>query len=258
MFYSIRNLKSKFDTCYSIESDLKFLKWDLIQLEQELFLVKDNKQNWKTIKWNVVYLWNLFEPRTIEFQEFFQKYRFCWYFKVFGLYIKDYWKICKLKLPQIKRAQKNDRNWSYVSEYKNYENFQDYIKMWDQNIKTINYWFFENFKAWEWQNLFIFPDIWSINSFVQTIDFDYTILNSSSTSLSKMRTFLEIKKWKEKNIITTSSGVFQDRKNLQSIFLFDPYKWYYKNQQNPRYYVPDLVKQIAFFYNVPNLYFVMV
>jgi primosomal protein N' len=105
--------------------------------------------------------------------------------------------------------------------------------------------------------LFVFPDLWSINCFTEKIKWKYDILNVSSTSLNRYKFFLDVKTGKKKNIITTQAGVFQDWKNLNSIFLFEPYKWYYKNQQNPRYHLQDLVKQIKFFYGVEKLYFVM-
>lgn len=258
MFYSIWNLKNKFDSINHIESDSKFLIWDLIQKDGDFFLVKDNENIWKPIAWKFSYFWNLFEARTLKFQEFFQNYRFSWYFRVFNLYVKDFENLRKVRLPIIKRGKKINITWTYISKYKNYENYKDFLKMWDMNIKSIKYDYFLDFKPGKWQNLFVFPDLRSINSFTQKIDFKYHVYSSNSTNLSKLKDFVDIKTWKIKNVITTHSGVFQDRKNLQNIFIFDPYKWYYKNQQSPRYCMPDLAKQVSFFYNVPNLYFVMV
>jgi len=146
--------------------------------------------------------------------------------------------------------------WAYISEYKKFDDYLNYLAMWDYNIKFINYEFFYEYEPWKWQNLFIFPDLWSLTIFLESINFNYQVVSVSATKKQRIKNFFDIKLWKIKNIITTHGWIFQDWKNLQTIFVFDPYKWYYKNQQNPRYYLPDVVKQIKFFYNVKELYFV--
>lgn len=258
MNYSIWPIKNKFDITYTIKTDLKFLIWDLIKINNDFFLIKDTKAKWNNIEGKISYIWNLFQPRTIYFQEFFSKYWYSYFFKIFNLFIQEEIYIERFKLPKIKKAKKFNIDTTYISEYSNIENYWKYLKMWDDSIEIVNYDFFKNFKPLNWQNLFVFPDLWSISCFVENIKFEYNLLDVSWTNLSRIKHFFQIKFWKEKNIITTSAWIFQDWYDLKSIFVFDPYKWYYKNQQNPRYYIPDVAKQIKFFYWVKNLYYVIV
>lgn len=257
MLYSIWNIENRFDACYSIETNEKINIWDLIKTNDwSIFLVKDKKANWNKIDiQNFSNLWNLFSNQTILFQNFISSYWYSYYFKFYKLYVHDNKYIKKYPLPIIKREKKINIEWNYISEYTNFETFENYIKMWDNEIKTISY--NDKFELSKYQNLFVFPDLWAINCFTQKIDFKYHIVNPTSTALSRWKDFLAIKNGKYKNIITTHSGVFQDWKKLETIYVFSPYKWYYKNQQNPRYFLPDLVKQIKFFYNVKNVYFVV-
>jgi len=259
MKYTIWNIENKFDASYAVDLDLKLLVWDLIQIEADIFLVKDDLWNWKEISVsNVKYIWNLFSQKTLLFQKFFANYWYSWYFKIFNLYVQDSKYILKYDLPQVKRHKKIDISGNYVSEYKDFDCYKNYLKMWDKDIKVVDYSYFDNFTPWKGQNLFVFPDLWSINCFTKNINWKYDILNVSWTNLYRYKMFLDIKSWKKKNIITTQAGVFQDWKDLKTIYLFDPYKWYYKNQQNPRYHLQDVVKQIKFFYGVEELIYVMV
>jgi len=230
MRYSIWNVDSKFDANYSIDVEEKLLVWDLILLNTEIFLVKDNIWNGKEISWDIKYLWNLFSSNTILFQNFVSKYWYSYYFKFFNLYIQDTKYLLKYELPKIKRQKKIDIKGQYISEYKKFDTYEDYLKMWDDSIKIISYDYFKNYNPWKGQNLFIFPDLWSINCFTEKINWKYDVLNVSWTALSRYKFFLDVKNGKKNNIITTQAGVFQDWKNLKSIYLFEPYKWYYKNQ----------------------------
>jgi hypothetical protein len=42
--------------------------------------------------------------------------------------------------------------------------------------------------------------------------------------------------------------VFQPYACLKKIFLFDPQKWYYHNQQDPRYSLPTVIHQMGKLY----------
>lgn len=257
MIYNIWNINSKFDACYLINLDKKLLIWDLIKIWLDYFLVKWEKWVWKEIIWDVEYIWNLFSSRTIMFQQFASNYYYSYYFKIFSLFIQDSQYINRIKLPEIKRQKKNIVDWFYISKYEYFEKYDDYLKMWDNTIKTINYNFFDNYLPNKKQNLFVFPDLWTLFCFEEKTKFKHTILNPWWTNLYKIKMFSDIKSDKVKNIFTTHSWVFQDWKNLSSIFVFDPYKWYYKNQQNPRYNLLDIVKQIKFFYGTDDIYHVL-
>jgi len=48
------------------------------------------------------------------------------------------------------------------------------------------------------------------------------------------------------NQIYASPGeIFQDYDNLKKIIFIDPHKWYYANQQDPRYKVGAVLEEMA-------------
>ncbi|MDR0651047.1 MAG: hypothetical protein LBG59_06750 [Candidatus Peribacteria bacterium] len=47
------------------------------------------------------------------------------------------------------------------------------------------------------------------------------------------------------SIVATHSEVFQPYKHLKKIFLIDPHKWYYHNQQDPRYSLVSVVQRMG-------------
>ncbi len=255
MFYSVWPLWASFDSTYTIESKDKFLIWDIIFVNEDLFLVIDNKASWKEIHWEIKLYGNLFTPTTIFFQKFISKYWYSWYFKFFKLYIPDIKYVLRYDLPLLKR-HKFDLEWEYIFKYENFDKYCNYLKLWDDSIKCLDVKEFSPNLLSSKQNLIVFPDDWSLFNFYEKYKI-WEVLDINSTSLTRYKMFLKVKMGKVKTLITTHGGVFQDWKNLEKIFVFYPYKWYYKNQQNPRYYLPELSKQIKFFYNVNDLYFLM-
>jgi len=101
------------------------------------------------------------------------------------------------------------------------------------------------------QNLVIIPDNRSRKN--QLSDFfsqDFiTNLYSTDTQNRKDQHRREIKKSKTWIIIATQSEIFQPFNNLWSILLIDWYKWYYHNQQDPRYDVNEVVKKLQELWN---------
>jgi hypothetical protein len=253
MIYQIRPVWASFDSTYWIESSNKYLIWDVVQINTDLFLIVGNQKEWKQIPDKETYYGNLFTPTTVYFQKFISNYWYSWYFRFFKLYIQDPKYILKYSLPEIKRHKLQIQN-DYISEYKDFETYCGYLKMWDSQIKCINIQDFNTRLLSDKQNLLVFPDNWSLFNFYQQ-HWVGEILDVNSTNLTRYKTFFKVKSWKIKTLLTTHWGVFQDWKNLKTIFVFFPYKWYYKNQQNPRYYLPELAKQMKFFYNVDDLYF---
>lgn len=255
MLYELRPLWVNFDTTYFIESEKIFLIWDLLKIWKDYYLIVWNKKWTKELKNNILYYWNLFNPTTIYFQQFLKNYWYSRYFKFFKLYIQDIKHLNKYELPKIKKHK--FETWEeYINKYKNYETYNNYIKNGDTNIKTININNFSIDLLSKKQNLIVFPDNWSLFNFYNKYNI-WDILDINTTSLTRYKFFFNVKTWKIKTLLTTHWWVFQDRKSLQTIFVFFPYKWYYKNQQNPRYLLPELIKQMKFFYNVKNLYFLL-
>jgi len=255
MFYEIWPLWVSYDSTYFVETDDKFLIWDLLKLNDEPFLILSTQKSWKQLDWKIEYVWNLFTPRTVFFQKFLANYWYSWYFRFYRLFIQDSKHVLKYDLPKIKRF-KFDIDGTYISEYRKFDTYFDYLKMGDDDIKILYLSDFSSDLVVDGQNLFVFPDDWSLFNFKKKSGLSWDILDVNSTSLTRFKHFLNIKNWKYKNIFTTHGGVFQDWKKLQNIFVFFPYKWYYKNQQNPRYWLPELAKQIKFFYKVENLYYI--
>ncbi|HCB51099.1 TPA: hypothetical protein DEP21_00695 [Patescibacteria group bacterium] len=71
------------------------------------------------------------------------------------------------------------------------------------------------------------------------------MLSSSDSQNKKDKSFWEIKTGNIGTIITTHAELFQDFAKLEKIVFVDPHKWYYANQQDPRYKTPDVVAKLA-------------
>lgn len=102
------------------------------------------------------------------------------------------------------------------------------------------------------QELRIFPDIWTMYNITTQEQRDTnTFRHSKLTPLQKVRIFRQTQMQQEGNYLTTYAGIFQSRKNLTHIYMFYPHKWYYANQQDPKYKTQDVVKQLAHVYKIP-------
>ncbi len=116
-----------------------------------------------------------------------------------------------------------------------------------------NWFFTKDSKKQNWQQLFVFPDLWTLyNSFENSyLQQDWVkILYSSMTDKQKMTTYNDIKSWNINTLLATSSEIFQDWYDLQHIFFVDPYKWYYESFQDPRYKISDVLNKIAEIYGI--------
>jgi primosomal protein N' len=68
---------------------------------------------------------------------------------------------------------------------------------------------------------------------------------SSQTQNQKDIHRWQIKRGQVSVILCTYAEIFQDFADLQKIIRVDPHKWYYANQQDPRYKVGDVLAQMA-------------
>ena len=73
-------------------------------------------------------------------------------------------------------------------------------------------------------------------------------LLSLDTQNKKDQHWRAIKNGARGPIIATQSEVFQPFIDLTTIVIFDPHKWYYHNQQEPRYSIPTVVKKMEEIY----------
>lgn len=99
------------------------------------------------------------------------------------------------------------------------------------------------------QQLIIFPDLRTMHAYIAEHKNDlpevFLTLHSQTSAKQKAQAFRSLKFWKATTVLCTYSQLFQDRAHLTSITLIDQHKWYYKSQQDPRYYVPTVAQQLA-------------
>lgn len=105
------------------------------------------------------------------------------------------------------------------------------------------------------QQLVVFPDLWTLHNEVGWDKNEIfhlpqvSFLHGKSTKKQKSDAFLGIRDWSIGTLFCTYSQIFQDWQNLQQIILIDQHKRYYKNQQDPRYYVPTVLEKMAKIWN---------
>lgn len=115
------------------------------------------------------------------------------------------------------------------------------VKGWPKSTKIVQTIFS---LAQEGQTLIVFPDVWTM---FNTIDEKFrndshvALLLSIQTQNQKDIHRWEIKKWTKSVILCTYAEIFQDFFDLKKIIFVDPHKWYYANQQDPRYKVAEVI-----------------
>ncbi len=101
------------------------------------------------------------------------------------------------------------------------------------------------------QELYIFPDMWSLMNTVplsQQTAHGHIVISSQMTPKQKDIAWWKIKKWIITKVFSTHAGIFQDWNTLNKIYLHDPHKRYYANQQEPRYKVNSCVSTMKKIY----------
>ena len=101
------------------------------------------------------------------------------------------------------------------------------------------------------QTLIVYPDLRTIMNTIDEKEFakkEVAFLNSTSSQWQKDKQRWAIKQWQVSLIYASPSEIFQDFHNLKKIILIDPHKWYYANQQDPRYKVGAVLEEMAKLY----------
>lgn len=99
-----------------------------------------------------------------------------------------------------------------------------------------------------WQTLIVFPTVWSM--FMHLKDTGLMELNGSVVlhgqlhASARSKAFRAIKSWSVHTVYSTYSQVFRDWNNLQKVILIDQHAWWYKNFQEPRYFLPTIVQKM--------------
>lgn len=94
------------------------------------------------------------------------------------------------------------------------------------------------------QELIVYPTLRSLLQKEDQDDATTLILHGGSTPVQKAKGFWAVKMWSVQRIAVTHSQAFHDRANLERIQLHDIHAWWYKNQRDPRYYVPTVIKHL--------------
>ncbi len=211
----------------------KSTPWDLFLFWDEYFL-----SLWDDISFFEQYLYEIREPeskfqliekkfissKTIDFINYMVYQRYCPYYNVIKYFLSpEIDKLLERKTAKKKSILTN----SCIN--------------WNQNMQL----------DVEWQNLIIFPDLWTLmntidKSVMQQSHID--VLQSTNTQNQKDKSRWNIKQWNTKVIIATHSEIFQDYKNLKKIVIFYPHKRYYSNQQDPRYKTLAVVQKMSEIY----------
>lgn len=98
------------------------------------------------------------------------------------------------------------------------------------------------------QTLSVYPDLWTLVNMVNKSELEnpsHIFLNAKMTQKQQNLARWKIKKWFITQVFCTHAEIFQNRQNLQKIHIYEPYKRYYKNQQDPRYSTPSVIQKIS-------------
>jgi len=121
-------------------------------------------------------------------------------------------------------------------------------KIWKESDKSEKIWFKI---AESGQTLIVFPDLWTLFNTIDEKSLNeknVAFLSSTQTQNQKDKNWRDIKKWNKSIILSTYGEIFQDYYDLKKIIFIDPHKWYYANQQDPRYKVGDVLNKIEEIY----------
>jgi len=98
------------------------------------------------------------------------------------------------------------------------------------------------------QTMIVFPDLWTLYGMIGESVREHpqvALLLSVHTQNQKDIHRWQIKRGQVSVILCTYAEIFQDFADLQKIIRVDPHKWYYANQQDPRYKVGDVLNFLA-------------
>ena len=104
----------------------------------------------------------------------------------------------------------------------------------------------------EWQTLIVFPDL---RTLINLTDDELRkkpwvdTLLSTNTQNQKDKSRWNIKMWNTRVIYATHSEIFQNYNDLKKIIIYYPHKWYYSNQQDPRYKTLAVVQKMSEIYD---------
>ncbi len=231
MYIFTFNRHYNFDKVCYLETNKKFLAGDLIGLNNEYALCLG---------------------KNIPFKEIYSNY----------IQKDSNWKLAQSRLLSKNCIDIiNHIVWNYFASYKRvvslylpYNNIDKFFKHKSNTQKNIlNHLKYDNWYIKEitgesnWQQLIVFPDIWTAYNFVENLQnfSKYKLYDGNTTIVAKSKLFWEIKQSKSNIVICTYSQIFLNWQKLRHIIVFWPHTWYYKNYQEPRYCVINVLKKMA-------------
>lgn len=225
------------DKIFLMKLDKKYKIWDLMMIWDSYYI-----NIWKNISFPELYKYelnpesnievvykNFLYKETIELINFLVYIYYTTYKNIFPLFLNiDISKLMIRKKSQSRKIKYNNVDWD---DRKNKLIFSSDIS--------------------HWQQLIVFPDLRTLTQSLEKEKLwkDITINSWKNTIKQKDDLFRNIKTWKTTTLISTYSQIFKDWKNLKKIIIIDNHKWYYKNQQDPRYQTNDVLKKMSKIYN---------
>ncbi len=204
--------------------------WDCILLQGQYFLVL-----WKTVAWWCEYKleWTV-DYHLAEKQLISQAAM-----KMVHLLVKEYFSSYKNIIPlwlgsDIDQLLKRKN----VLKKKNKKSSTTLLTWDTENNCLIE----KNSTTWE-QSIIVFPNLWALYFYGRKwIGKNRVWLDSwKRTEKQRSSCYWKIKSWEATTLLCTSSGIFKDWKKLSHMHVHQPHQWRYKNRQDPRYDVNDVI-----------------
>lgn len=226
-----------YDRVFFVKEDLWFKRGDLLRFQNEYYLVLGEGLSFKenySHKFNsevfspVLEFKSFFSEKSLDFVDFLVYNYYTSYRNVLKLFFEGDMQ-AMMKKSSLKKGTPEYNEISFdVKKY--------CVKMW-KNVK-------------KWQQLVVFPDLWTMYNILDVSEKEKNLikLHWASTQAQKIKVFWDIKNGALWTLFCTYSQIFQDWKSLDNIILIDAHKWYYKSQQDPRYYAPSVLRKMAHIY----------
>lgn len=218
--------------------------WDEISFfEQYVYEIREPEDKFKLIEKNLI------SKETIQFINYMVYERYCPYYNVMKYFLpQEIDKLVERKVAKKKSSVKiNILSWiNSMSSWANLTSSWAKSKDIDSSSLCSSEW--QN----DWQTLIVFPDLWTL---INSTDDEFRkqpwvdTLLSTNTQNQKDKSRRNIKLWNTKVIFATHSEIFQNYNDLKKIIIVHPHKWYYANQQDPRYKTLSVVQKMSEIYN---------
>lgn len=253
-------------------------EWDLVMRENEYYLVLGDDVSWKeqmsyklqatSHKLQVVIPWLLSAESMALLHRFVNEW-YTTYKNSIPLRIYDVEDIVKRRKKSENRNQKienkNQKSKEKEVYVKNGELIVGEEKMLGQqlivfpDIRTLEneVWWSKSEIRWrnmrwdekKWDEIKKNETWWEMDiSQLSALGSQFSFLHGQSTKKQRTEAFWWIKNWTIETFVCTSSQIFQDWNDLTRIVLIDQHKRRYKNQKDPRYYVPTILEKMAKIY----------